>query len=255
MLRIAYLLIGICLTWSQANAQSFSGVVAHRAGVWNDASLPENSIASLNKCASIGVNVIEIDVHLTKDSVVVVNHDHDFQGMDIATNDFRQLKNHAKLSNGESLSTLEEYIQEIQKHPDLKLWIDIKRSKVGMAWDVRAGEYVAKAILKTNSSAISEVIAPMFLTMVKIKMLAPQVKLHYIGTNYHAEALKELDFAGINLQYKRYHQEFEMSSIAAAGLKIGAYVVDDPAIMQDLLDKKVDYITTNKPQVLLDLLK
>lgn len=254
MQKFNILFLCIYLSVFQVNAQVFKGVVAHRAGIWEDKSLPENSIAAMNKCASIGVDVIEIDVHLTKDKIVVVNHDYDFLGMNIATNTFEDLKREGKLSNGESISSLEEYIKALKKHKHLKLWIDIKRSNVDMAWDVLAGEYVAKTILKTKSTARAEVIAPMFLTMVQIKMLAPELALHYIGTNYEAAALKQLGFRGVNLQYKRYAKEYDMQTLKDAGLKIGAYVVDDTLLMRELLDQGVDYITTNKPLLLLNLL-
>ena len=91
------IVVSLCLAVCQAYAQTeFHGVVAHRAGIWDDPELPENSIAALNKSAAIGVDVIEIDVHLSKDHIVVVNHDHDFKGMDIATH----------LSRAESTRTL-----------------------------------------------------------------------------------------------------------------------------------------------------
>ena len=81
-----------------------------------------------------------------------------------------------------------------------------------------------------------------------------KVKLHYIGTEYSPEAIGLLGFDGINLGYKRYKEEYNLKELQDSGLKSGAYVIDDPAIMRDFLDKKIDYITTNKPQVLLDLI-
>lgn len=249
------IVVSLCLAVCQAYAQTeFHGVVAHRAGIWDDPELPENSIAALNKSAAIGVDVIEIDVHLSKDHIVVVNHDHDFKGMDIATHTYQELKAHGRLSNGETLPTLGEYIQAIQAHDNLRLWVDIKRSNVNTAWDILAGEYVGKTITENRAADVAEVIAPMFTTMVRIKQVAPEVKLHYIGTEYSPEAIGLLGFDGINLGYKRYKEEYNLKELQDSGLKSGAYVIDDPAIMRDFLDKKIDYITTNKPQVLLDLI-
>lgn len=47
-------------------------VVAHR-GCWSAA--PENSIASIEACIKMGVEVVEIDVQLTKDGELIVFHD------------------------------------------------------------------------------------------------------------------------------------------------------------------------------------
>jgi len=47
-------------------------VVAHR-GDWRDA--PENSILAIKGAIALGVDVVEIDLAMTKDSVVVIMHD------------------------------------------------------------------------------------------------------------------------------------------------------------------------------------
>ncbi len=47
-------------------------VVAHR-GDWRNA--PENSLRSIQNCIDIGVDMVEIDVRMTKDSVLVLMHD------------------------------------------------------------------------------------------------------------------------------------------------------------------------------------
>ena len=47
-------------------------VVAHR-GDWRYA--PENSIAAIEHSIAVGVDVVELDLQLTKDSVLIVMHD------------------------------------------------------------------------------------------------------------------------------------------------------------------------------------
>lgn len=47
-------------------------VVAHR-GDWRNA--PENSIQAIKNCIEMGVDMVEIDVRMTKDSVLVLMHD------------------------------------------------------------------------------------------------------------------------------------------------------------------------------------
>ncbi|MEX1146945.1 MAG: glycerophosphodiester phosphodiesterase family protein, partial [Sphingomonadales bacterium] len=47
-------------------------VIAHRA-CWHEG--PENSIAAIRACIDMGVEVIEIDVHRSRDGVLVVLHD------------------------------------------------------------------------------------------------------------------------------------------------------------------------------------
>ena len=47
-------------------------VVAHR-GDWRNA--PENSLQAIQNCIDMGVDMIEIDVRMTRDSVLVLMHD------------------------------------------------------------------------------------------------------------------------------------------------------------------------------------
>ncbi len=86
--RISITLMLLCLFVTGATAQNeraemlrekiLSGdtstviVVAHR-GDWRYA--PENSIAAIEHSIAIGVDVVELDLQLTKDSVLIVMHD------------------------------------------------------------------------------------------------------------------------------------------------------------------------------------
>lgn len=65
-------------------------VIAHR-GAWKKNNLPENSIASLREAVRIGCYGSEFDVHMTVDSVLVVNHDATFFGMPIAKTSYQEL--------------------------------------------------------------------------------------------------------------------------------------------------------------------
>ncbi len=53
-------------------------LIAHRGGVVND-TLPENSLAALEEAIKRGYDRVEVDVRLTKDSVLISHHDRDFQ--------------------------------------------------------------------------------------------------------------------------------------------------------------------------------
>lgn len=67
----------------------------------------------------------EMDVHLTKDHVPIVLHDHEFNGVDVEKTDFKDLAAF-RLSNGESIPTLDQFIKATLKHPRIKLWLDLK---------------------------------------------------------------------------------------------------------------------------------
>ncbi|MCL8000944.1 hypothetical protein M8994_22390, partial [Brucella sp. 21LCYQ03] len=98
-------------------------VIAHR-GAWKKNELPQNSIASLQHAAELQVWGSEFDVHLTKDGQLVVNHDADFYGMDIAEATHADLRKKTH-PNGEHIPTLEEYLRFGLKQQGLKLILEL----------------------------------------------------------------------------------------------------------------------------------
>lgn len=79
---ISYLFISFSLVSAQTRVDTllrhlygddpYVLVVAHR-GDWRNA--PENSIPALKNCMAMGVDIMELDVQMTKDSVLVIMHD------------------------------------------------------------------------------------------------------------------------------------------------------------------------------------
>jgi glycerophosphoryl diester phosphodiesterase len=119
-------------------------IIAHR-GAWKANELPQNSIASLREAIRLGCEGSEFDVWMTADEVLVVNHDHDFQGMDIETSTYEQLLSKT-LSNGEKIPTLKSYLSEGMTQKGTKLILEFKPSELGIARSERIGELAVKAV-------------------------------------------------------------------------------------------------------------
>ena len=102
-----FLLLFLSMVTSLAqNSFHSNKVIAHR-GAWKAQGLPQNSLSSLNEAVRLGCEGSEFDVWMTSDEVLVVNHDHDFQGIDIETSTYEQLQS-KQLPNGEKIPTLKE---------------------------------------------------------------------------------------------------------------------------------------------------
>lgn len=97
-------------------------LMAHRANT-TDKSLPENSIAAVKACIAAGIELIEIDTHLTLDGEVVVCHDQtinrttngsgDITKMTLAQIRQYKLKDrNGNVYSNETIPTLEEYLKE-----------------------------------------------------------------------------------------------------------------------------------------------
>lgn len=243
------LLIASSSVMAQFNA---NGVVAHRSA-WKTLNIPQNSIEGLQRAMELGCYAAEIDIHITKDNVPVVNHDHDFMGIPIETSNYEDLLA-AQLPNGEPIPTLEEYILETLKHPSIKLWVDIKNSRVSKARTVDIGAYSARVVKKLGAEERIEFIGPNFDALVKVLMELPSGRALYIGSDKEPEVLKELGFVGVDLGYKRFAAgEYSVKEAKAAGLMVGSYTVDSAEEMRTQLEAGVDYITTNEPELLLEV--
>ncbi len=123
--KIAIMLTAL-LSLAACSQPQRTGIVAHR-GFWNceEAGYAKNSIASLRCAQEAGFWGSEIDVHITADDVLVVNHDDDFDGIPIQTNTFDTFKD-VRLKNGEPVPTFEMYLEQVEKCPTTVLVCELK---------------------------------------------------------------------------------------------------------------------------------
>lgn len=109
-------------------------IIGHRGFA---STYPENSLIGFSKAAELGVDGVELDVHVTKDGQVVVHHD---ETIDRMTNGTGRIKDMTlaelrtyRLRNGlglgvtkEQIPTLEEVLALLEDYPDLLINIEIK---------------------------------------------------------------------------------------------------------------------------------
>lgn len=104
-------------------------VVAHRGGS-RESSYPDNSRASLLYTMKLGCYAMECDIYWTKDNNVVIAHAKDtyfINGLKPWEHTLLELRRAGKLSNGEELPTLEEFLDIVQvKDNCTRLCLDIK---------------------------------------------------------------------------------------------------------------------------------
>ena len=102
MMASALLMAACCM-------QAQTKVIAHR-GFWKTPGSSQNSISSLLKADSIGCYGSEFDVWIAKDNKLVVNHDpvYKMRPMEYSKGD---ALTGLKLSNGENLPSLEQYLE------------------------------------------------------------------------------------------------------------------------------------------------
>lgn len=72
LLVFSFSLLYSCKENGNSNSGRDIKVVAHR-GMWRE--FPENSIEGIQKCIEMGVDMVELDVAMTKDSILILMHD------------------------------------------------------------------------------------------------------------------------------------------------------------------------------------
>lgn len=240
------ILLAVCLYGSNVFAQT--KVIAHR-GYWDCEGSAQNSITALNKAHEVGAYGSEFDVSITADGIPVVNHDDSIQGFCIETSLYEQLKD-LKLKNGERLPTLEEYLIQGKKNQGTQLILEIKPHRRVVNED-KAVAAILYLVQKYQMEDQVEYISFSMNICKELIQRAPAVQVSYLRGEVSPADLKILGFSGLDYHYKVFDKHPEWIQEAKnEGLTINVWTVDDPAVMESMVAKGVDFITTDKPKEL-----
>ena len=228
-------MVALIISVASVQAQK-SQVIAHR-GYWKTAGSAQNSITALQKADSIHCYGSEFDVWLTKDNKLVINHDpvYKMKYMEYSKGD---ALTGLKLSNGENLPSLEQYL-EAGKKCNTKLILELK----------------ALNSKKRETKAVQEILA--LHAMKEFIRLAPAgTPVFYLNGELSPKELKDLGAAGLDYHMGviKKHPEW-IKEAHDLGLKVNVWTVDKAEDMKWLIDQKVDFITTNEPTVAQEILK
>lgn len=255
-------IVGLIITMAviKVNAQKLNTtwnkniVIAHR-GAWKKNNLPENSIAALKQAFKLNCYGSEFDVHLTKDSVLVINHDPTFQGLNIANSSYQQLLT-KKLANGETIPTVENYLKTGLKQKRTKLILEIKPQNLGVERDLLLTEKVLQMVRALNAQQWVEYISFSYDICIYIIKNEPNAKVAYLNGDVAPEKMKTDGFTGVDYHFSVYQKNQDyMERFKKLGLSINGWTANTPEAIIFLFSNKADYITTNEPELVFDLVK
>lgn len=241
--------------WHVSTAQSIqTHVIAHR-GAWKVEGLPQNSIASLHRAIELGCAGTEFDVHLTKDDVLVVNHDKDFYDIDIATATYAELlaKKHP---NGEAIPTAEAYLREGMKQKKTKLIYELKSSEPGKERTLHSADLAVQLVKSLGAEERVEYIAFDYDACKRIIELDPDAKVYYLNGDVTPAQAKKDGLTGLDYHFSVFKKNPTWIKEAHdLGLAINAWTVNTEDEMRNLLHQRVAFITTDEPALLLDVIE
>ncbi|MGC4129348.1 MAG: glycerophosphodiester phosphodiesterase family protein [Bergeyella sp.] len=234
------------------NAQT--KIIAHR-GFWKtNLETTENSIKSLENAQKLKLYGSEFDVHMTKDGKLVVNHDEHHAKINIPQTRYCDLKK-VKLSNGETLPTLKQYLKQGKKEASVRLIVELKPAKTKEL----ENEVVAKTlkmIKKMNLENQCDYISFSLNICKEIKRLNPKAHVQYLEGNLSPEQVKAEGLDGLDYHYSVFQKNPEwISQAKALRLTTNAWTVNDPEVFKKLSEAGIDMITTNVPDVFVEIQK
>lgn len=252
MKTIHVLMACACALFTLAG-QAQTQVIAHR-GFWKTEHSAQNSITALNKAAENKLYGSEFDVQLTADGVVVVNHDDTIQGFTIGKTNYDNLKG-LQLKNGEILPTLADYLQAGKKQAGIQLILEIKPHKTKEQED-QIAETTVKMVKEYGLEKQVEYISFSMNICEQLTKLTPNSAIAYLKSDVAPKELKAKGINGIDYHYKAIEKHPEWVNEAhELDMKVNVWTVNNLKDIQKMIDLKVDYITTDQPLEVTDLIK
>ncbi|AKQ47485.1 hypothetical protein TH63_04430 [Rufibacter radiotolerans] len=229
-------------------------VIAHR-GAFQNTGVAENSLASLQHAIRLGCTGSEFDVHMSLDSIPFVYHDPKINGIDISLTPAAELAQ-LKLPNGETLPTLDAYLQAGLAQNNTRLILEIKPRAKNLAHNRALAHKVVEAVRKNKAQGWVDYISFGYEILLKVQELEPSARVANLnGEKTPAQLAKDrmygLDY---NLALIKKNPQW-VKEAHDLNLTVNVWTVNNPAMMEWLLDLNADFITTNEPEMLLEKVK
>ncbi len=208
---------------------------------------PENTLLSIKKAIEIGVDAVEIDVHLSKDKEIVIIHD---STLDRTTNGTGPVGNYTlselkKLNagKGEAVPTLQEVMELTGKK--IRLVIELKEKDT---------ERIVVEQIKKNKFEDNVYVISFWHRLVKhVTEMDSNIKTGVlpVACPVDTSIADKISADALVMKYTFIDAEFvELSH--KNDLKVFIWNIDDPDLIKPFVDIGVDGIGSNNPGILVD---
>jgi len=245
-------------------------LVGHR-GVSPAAGAPENTLAAFRAALDYGVDAVELDVHLSRDSELVVIHDPTLERTtdgagrvgDLSLAQLRQLDAAAKYLGPnkpgvQRLPTLEEAVDLVAGR--VPMHVEIKQRYDGSRYP-KIERKVLDSLRRKNACGWVSVSSFDFDTVQEVQRLEPKLAAYGIvsrafflnvggkGPSEVVEVLRGRGLAWVAVN-RQYLTQPLFDALKGAGMQITVWVIDDEEEMWKFVAMGVDSITTNRADLL-----
>lgn len=225
-------------------------VIAHR-GAWKNVKVPQNSLASLQHAIDLSCEGSEFDVHLSADSVVFLNHDHNIGNIYIEKTGANELSKVA-LANAESLPQLSNFLALGTSQHTTKLILEIKASAISKERSLALARKVVEEVYKAGAQAWMVYISFDYDVLQEILRVDPFAKVAYLKGDVPPQKLAGDKMYGFSYHFSVLQKNTTwISECHQLGLKANVWTVNNPDLIDYFLQAGADFITTDEPEVAL----
>jgi glycerophosphoryl diester phosphodiesterase len=197
-------------------------IIAHR-GYWDKSGAAQNSLAALNNAIELGVYGSESDVWITADNVLVLNHDATYGGVNIENSPYSEIAPLRLSSNNVNNKRCVDAVVKAVNDSEATDLVDY----------IAFSSYVCEELIKSN----------------------PQHRVAYLNGNLTPAALKEAGYWGLDYTVNILNSNVAWVNQAKdSGLTVNVWTVNSIEDMQYFISTGVDFITTDNPHTLKELL-
>lgn len=214
-------------------------IVDHRGAAFYEL---ENTMSSFKKTVEMNSYGVEFDVRFTKDNKPVVIHDKTLDRVSyghglVSSYTLKDLQD-IKTKNNEHILTLEETLDYFKNY-QLEINIELKEDKYGIVLDM----------LKNYNS--ERIVISSFL-----HYILPDIKRKGFNTGVLTFAsrnpiglIEKTNADRLHIYYKLINEKL-VESVHEKGKEILAWTIDDSELASRMKSMGVDYLCTNKPDIL-----
>jgi glycerophosphoryl diester phosphodiesterase len=223
---------------------------------------PENTFASFERAVQIGVDAIELDVHLTADGEVVVIHDHDLA----RTTDTEGIVGELTLAEVKAADAGRPFAPEFagQRVPTLGEVLVWAKGKVVLDIEIKGGPWphpgleqkVVELIREHEMADQTIVISFHHPTVATVKALAPELATGTLWSARPVDPVGVAKAAGADaiLPMWPYCDAETVERAHAAGLSVHPWATSHPKAIEHLIGLGVDSICSNHPDIVVEAL-
>ena len=220
--------------------------IAHR-GEWRSDGSAQNSRTSLQKALDLGIFGSEIDIWLTKDDHIMVNHDAKFKGVVLQDTTYAACKK-VRLDNGEYMPELKDLLKIMKRSKSpTRLIVEVKPHRDPM----RSRRCAAKAVMAIRKQKLEDRVMYISFSIEAcqtIHAMDPDAEVAYLEGDRTPANLHHMGLTGIDYHINRFREHPEWVSEAhRLGMNVNVWTVDKPEDIRAMQALGVDYITTNEP--------